>query len=180
MTWVRVSKNLARSLAALAQGADGQSKDDGEEQHLQQIARAHGFHGILGHNIEQGGHHIGRRHRLCFEPFGGQIETCAGVEDVGEDQPQGHSHGRGRQIVDDGFAGDAPEPGGVAHAGSASHKRNRHQGNHKHPNQTDKERAERFKPRIVKTWNVLPDKADDDTGGQAYTHLRWQAHLFSG
>ena len=127
-------KDAVERLACAAQREDSGPKRHGKKDDLEHIALGQRGDRVGGHQVEQGvgqtyGLLLGRRVRK------GITQSPPHREQVARQQTQGHRHGGGTKIKEDGTRADARRLPGVPQTAGARHDGGKDQGDHQHLDQ---------------------------------------------
>jgi hypothetical protein len=162
-------------VAELAHAGAGEARQDGDHQHLQQVALGERPEEGLGDQVQQVGDQPLAVMGL-FQVAGGDlgiqvggvdVEAVARLQDVADDQPDHQGQGRDHLEIDQGLDPHPPERLDVAHVGDAAgHGQEDHRGDHQ-LDQLD----ERVAQRLQRHPDLGPQRPDQHAQGDADQHL---------
>ena len=113
----RAVKEVEHLLALVADDAEAEAEEQGEEDDLEHVALGEGLNGVDRDDVQEHVDEGGRGDFLGLEAFRGNGQPAAGLEDVGEYEADDHGDGRGYKVIGQRLAGYAPKFAYVADAG---------------------------------------------------------------
>ena len=161
---------LEHRLAFRAEGVQGEAEQDGEQQHLQDLALRERVHHRVGDGVQQelGGRlHLARRgvlrDRLGIQAGGIDVHSRAGLEQVDDDQADDQGQGAHRLEVEQGVAPGLAHRLHAFHAGDADHHGAEDDRRNDHLDELDEAVAQRFH-RLAGFGEKVPEQHADRDG----------------
>ena len=129
------------SINAAIDQAVAEAEEQGEEDDLEHVALGKGFNGVDRDDVQENVDERGRGDFLGLEPFRGNGQPAARLEDVGEHKADDHGDGCGNEVIGQRLAGYAPKLAYVADAGRTRDEGGQHERHHDHAHQIDEQLA---------------------------------------
>ena len=137
----RAVEEVEHLLALVADDAEAEAEEQGEEDDLEHVALGEGLNGVDRDDVQEHVDERGRGDILGLEAFRGNGQPAAGLEDVGEHEADDHGDGRGNEVIGQRLACYAPELAYVADAGRTRDEGGQHERHHDHAHQIDEQLA---------------------------------------